>query len=774
MERGSGNGHGFDDLAEGDAHMETSRGIWAPWAAVRKKTRAAPRLAAAAFNAVTRAAAAQVGADLAAAARRAALRRAAVRAGAAHAAAAFGVASIHVVKGLRDAAAHVATFPTVAGRNAAAQYRVWRAAKRENARLKVAARAAARQEANVRDEAMRQAAVRDAALRSAAERKAAARRTVGRLIARDRARKVRRRRVLTGATVVLLMSVSGLAVAGYVVDKIPTPGELELPESTTVYFDDGTTVMARLGTEHRAILAFDEMNDSVKQAIVAAEDRAFWTHSGVDLAGVMRAVWNNVNGGPTQGASTITQQYTRIAADLKGVTYARKAREAIMAWKIDRQYSKDEILAFYLNTVPFGRGAYGIEAAAQAFFGKTARRTAPSAQQVTVAEALILASLVKQPEPDPDDPEGHPGYDPARGGTAAANSISRWEYVREGMVLLGYLTSAEAEKLAYPHTVRDLDAVAPQDGMDRPTGLAVHHVLSELRQSDPFKDRARDYVRNGGFRIVTTLDKRAQEVAEAAADIRRSTAPAAVLGQPANWQAALVAVEPGTGRVLAYYGGNTGTGADHAGWFYDEEGEARGFGQHPPGSSFKVYDLAEALRQKISIWSRWDSPDTKEFPASGRTRDSRAGPVRNASTAPCQPDCTLWEATVASLNVTFFELTERLGTANVIEMANRAGINSIWSDLGGRPEPVRVDLGGRAGKSLVADASVIGRRDVFHRGRHRAVRRDRARPREWHGDVRRRGQARAGAFCPGGDQGRRKGLRRAAHPVRHWARRGSD
>src|SRR5206468_10472060 len=108
-------------------------------------------------------------------------------------------------------------------------------------------------------------------------------------------------------------------------------------------------------------------------------------------------------------------------------------------------------------------------------------------------------------------------------------------------------------------TVRSPDP--PTDGMDRPTGLAVNHVLSELRQNAPFKGQASDYIRNGGFRIVTTVDKRAQDLAEAAADIRRPTAPAAVRGQPADWQAALVAVEPGTGRVVAYYGGRRGARA---------------------------------------------------------------------------------------------------------------------------------------------------------------------------------------------------------------------
>ena len=144
----------------------------------------------------------------------------------------------------------------------------------------------------------------------------------------------------------------------------------------------------------------------------------------------------------------------------------------------------------------------------------------------------MLAALVKQPEPDPDDPEGHPGYDPARGGRAAATRSRGGSTSATAWWRLGYLTTDEAAGWRIPHTVRDLAASVPQYGLDRPTGLVVNHVLSELRQTEPFRGKPRDYIRNGGFRIVTTVDKRAQDAAEASADIRRPTAPAAVQGQP--------------------------------------------------------------------------------------------------------------------------------------------------------------------------------------------------------------------------------------------------
>jgi membrane peptidoglycan carboxypeptidase len=509
----------------------------------------------------------------------------------------------------------------------------------------------------------------------------------------------RRQRIAAWVSAGLLLAGSGLIVTTFYVDSVPTPDQLQLPESTTVYYADGRTPMAKLGAENRTILAFDEMNDAVKDSVVAAEDQTFWTNEGVDLRGVARAAWNNVTGGDTQGASTITQQYARIAAGLKGVTYSRKLREAVMAYKLKEKYSKEQILEFYLNTVPFGRGAYGIEAAAQAYLGKTANRNAPAARQVTVSEAMMLVAMIKQPEPNPDNPEGAPGYDPTRGPVALENSRSRWAYVRENLVGMGKLTRAEADALRYPENVREYDPSSRESGLHRPTGLAVHHALSELRQSEQFAGKPKGYIEDGGFRIITTIDKRVQDAAEAAADIRRPTAPEALRGQPDNWQAALVAVQPGTGRVLGYYGGANGAGADYAGWYIDDDGEATGFGQHPPGSSFKVYDLAEAFRRDISVESRWDAPATKEFPASGRTRGSPAGPVRNAGSAACQPRCTLLQSTVASLNVPFFDLTEQLGATNVIAMAQRAGIESIWADPG-QSRPVRIDLAGKSAEEL--------------------------------------------------------------------------
>src|SRR5262249_44421552 len=141
-----------------------------------------------------------------------------------------------------------------------------------------------------------------------------------------------------------------------------------LPESTSIYYDDGTTLMAKIGEENRTVVTIDQVPEYVRYAVVAAEDMTFFSNDGVDYKGIVRAAWNNFTGGERQGASTISQQYARHWANLKGVTYARKLQEAVIALKLNKQFDKKQILEKYLNIVFFGRHAYGIEAASWAYF----------------------------------------------------------------------------------------------------------------------------------------------------------------------------------------------------------------------------------------------------------------------------------------------------------------------------------------------------------------------------------------------------------------------
>jgi len=202
----------------------------------------------------------------------------------------------------------------------------------------------------------------------------------------------------------------------------------------------------------------------------------------------------------------------------------------------------------------------------------------------------------------------------------------------------------------------------------------IGQVLSELRQSPAFKDLSWNDIMNGGFNIVTSIDATIQAQLERTAGERM---PGSLMnGQPKYLRAAGVVVQPGTGRVLAYYGGPDGTGADVAGWHYDEKGQPIGFGAHPAGQTFFAYDLAAALRAGVSVKSSWNAKDPRKFP-DGFT-------ISNVLGHGTCTTCTLIEATKGSLNVPFYGLTYQLGPVNVLTMARDAGIDFIWNDRGER------------------------------------------------------------------------------------------
>jgi membrane peptidoglycan carboxypeptidase len=223
----------------------------------------------------------------------------------------------------------------------------------------------------------------------------------------------------------------------------------------------------------------------------------------------------------------------------------------------------------------------------------------------------------------------------------------------------------------------------------------VAQVLAELRQTDQFRGKPTGFIENGGYAIVTTVDARAQRLLEQTAD--ETVKGSLMNGQPKNLQAAAVVVEPGTGRVLAYFGGHDGTGADYAGWYYAASGKAAGFGAHPPGQTFDVYTLAAALDAGISVKSMWDSPEAKEFPASGRLAGN---PVRDFGGLPCQPKCSLADATTSSLNVPYYSLTEKLRAGTVIEMARDVGIDAMWVPQSATTQRQRVELRDQPGAAV--------------------------------------------------------------------------
>ncbi len=454
-----------------------------------------------------------------------------------------------------------------------------------------------------------------------------------------RTKKQRRRRWLKGllGTAAGLLLLLGVFVGVvYATTEVPDPDSVQNAQTTVVYYADGTTEMARLGDTNRTNVGLAEVSESARNAILAAENREFYSDPGISFTGIVRAAWNNVSGGSTQGGSTITQQYVKNAFLTHEQTFSRKFQELFLAVKLDSEYSKDEILENYLNTIYFGRGAYGIEAAANTFFG------VPAAQ-LTPQQGAVLAVLVRSPSSY--DPEANP-----------EGAQDRWGLVLDAMVEEGWMTQAERDASVYPPVLPrpESSALGVPTGSE---GLVVSQALAEL-EARGYSD---EQIRASGLRITTTVDKAAQDAAVAAVN-------EVMEGEPEGLREALVAVDPRTGAVRAYYGGSVGAGEgaiDYA--------QAR----RQPGSSVKPYVLATALDEGIGVNSRRDGSSPQEFP------DRPGLPVRNSGNAQCGA-CTLVEAMTKSLNTTYYGLAYEVGPDNVRDTILRAtGLPDTWPAVTG-------------------------------------------------------------------------------------------
>ncbi|MBX6748325.1 MAG: penicillin-binding protein [Micromonosporaceae bacterium] len=481
---------------------------------------------------------------------------------------------------------------------------------------------------------------------------------------RARPTRSRRRRlwlIALVAAAALVASGGAVSVAAWYSITLPPPSPL--PESTTLYFADGT-LLGQVGSVQRTVVPYKEILPTIIDVAVAAEDPDFWSSAG----------------GP------ITRAVIRHTMDLVDTGANSRIRIWALARKLEARHGKEYVLEQYLNAVPFGRMTYGIEAAAWAYFGKSARTTAPLDEQLTTAEAMVLLAMVRQPYPDPTNPSEFPGFDPLTGAAAGENSWHRWNEIRDHLAELARsgralaITEAEVATLSYPAP----QPREPLNAFDGPFGMAVRQALSELAHTpgSPFEGRSVDAIRDGGFSITVTIDYRIQKILDVAAGGLADGSP--MHRQPENLQAAAVVVEPGTGRVLAYHGGPDPLGTDYAGVYYDRNGQLSGSGAHPPGGSFLVYPVVAALRAGHSLDSTWQWTPHEQV---GRPAGS---PVRNTGTCPTSRDgrtCTLRDSLRYSLTVPFYDVTVDVGVPAVLTAARDLGITALWTD-----ERVRVDL----------------------------------------------------------------------------------
>jgi membrane peptidoglycan carboxypeptidase len=478
------------------------------------------------------------------------------------------------------------------------------------------------------------------------------------------AKKRRRANILTAAAAVLVILAGGGVVVGtWFFDGVDLPPP-KTENQTNKIVDAKGDVLAKTG-EDLTLVPIKNVNPYVQHAVAAAEDKNFYNHSGIDMKGIIRAAWNNFTGGSTQGASTITQQYARHAADLKDISYNRKLREAVIARKLESTYTKPEILGFYLNYIYLGEGRYGIEAAAQGYFGKSVLTPADSKNAITPYEAAVLASIIKQPEPDPTT--GHKGFDP---NVNLPEAKLRWEYTLKNMREMKWITPEQFDQRVYPKVKPKSTESCKTCAGDKPVGMIMRHVKAELATmgiSDAEYER-------GGLTISTTIDPVVQKAAEDAA--RRSSKTSVMYKRPKDYQAAVIGVDPNTGRVLGYYGGESPNGTDFASYMNGDGTGFSGIGKSP-GSSFKIYTLAAGLRENISFKTTWDGT---KLNAHGK-KISNAG----ADDSICEGKikyCDLETATINSYNFPFYQITQGIGVSKVIEAARDAGVKHLWTDKG--------------------------------------------------------------------------------------------
>jgi membrane peptidoglycan carboxypeptidase len=452
---------------------------------------------------------------------------------------------------------------------------------------------------------------------------------------RPRAKKVLKW-LLFGVLSLIALGALGVAIA-YATIAVPQPNQLANAQASIVYYDDGKTEMARLSDAqgNRQSVPLSQVPDSVQKAVLAAEDRGFYSNPGFSPTGIARSIWQALRGADIQGGrSTSTQQYVKNYFLTSDRSLTRKLKEIVISVKIDQQQSKDQILENYLNTIYYGRGAYGIETAAKAYFGK-------DASQLDLSQAAVLASVINAPSL----------YDPANGAKAQDNLKNRVSYVLDGMVTEGWLKPADRAMVTGP-----APTIAPQksQALSGPNGYIVAAVRSELTSTLKLDDSDVD---RGGLRVTTTINQAAQDAAVAAV---QKNLPA----DAADVYAGLVAIKPGDGAVFAMYGG-----ADYQKRQVSSATDAI----MQAGSTFKPFALIAALQQGISTKTRFDgnSPyqvpnsTTKvpnEFDQSFGTVDLRTGLAK-------------------SINTVFMRLNERIGPANTKNAAIAAGIPSTTPGL---------------------------------------------------------------------------------------------
>jgi penicillin-binding protein 1A len=447
-----------------------------------------------------------------------------------------------------------------------------------------------------------------------------------------------------------LLAVAGLLLVYLRLDLPETPPPIQ---TTYLYDRHGRLITTLHASIDRTLIPFSQMPEHLREAVIAVEDEDFYSHPGFDPLGIVRAAWTDlVRGEVVQGGSTITQQLvknvyagTYVDDPVYGRVYrvpertvGQKIREVLLAVKVEQTFTKDEILARYLNTVYFGHGAYGVQAAARTYFGKDAR-------DLTLLESATLAGLIASPG----------RYDPFVDPEAARE---RRNLVLARMVAEGYLDPARAARLEAKPVRTAPEPVA----IDAP-GASDYFVDYVRRLLVRRYGEAEVY--GGGLRVTTTLDMGWQRVAERV--VREH------LGEPGDPAAALVAIEPRTGAIRAMVGGLNFSRSEVNLAVAGLPGFA-GTGRQA-GSAFKTFTLVAALEQRYSLRSVWYGPSSIRIDDPRCSTGGEPWEVGNADPGEAGT-FTLASAVAHSVNTVFAQLVAEVGPEAVVDVAHRMGIRS--------------------------------------------------------------------------------------------------
>jgi penicillin-binding protein 1A len=463
-------------------------------------------------------------------------------------------------------------------------------------------------------------------------------------VERRRARRPRRRWLrgfLIGAGVVSLLVVAGGAVAALwaftiLPRTLPSVTALESfqPLVGTKIYDDNDELITELHVERRIFVPLAHIPQTLRDAVIATEDKRFYYHWGIDPIGIARAtVQNYRRGRVVEGGSTITQQLTKLLFLTPDKSVERKLKEAVLALELERRYTKDRILEMYLNQVYFGHGAYGVEAAARTYFGK-------SVSELNVREAALLAGLPRAPTT----------YSPFEHGEAAKR---RREVVLRRLVEFGALKDAEAKRLART----DLGLIPPE--RRRTTG---QYFLEYVQQTLEAKYGA-DLVFKGGLGVYTTLNPAMQLLAEQSLrDGLKALETRTQNKSGEHPEGAIVTIEPHTGYVRAMVGGYD---------FFRSEFNRAVQARRQPGSAFKPFIYIAALESGLTPATRVDdAPVSYAVGPRGETwKPENYDRKFRGST-------TLQQAIEESVNVVTVKIQERVGLNRTIQVARRFGITS--------------------------------------------------------------------------------------------------